>query len=138
MKDADVPSSAPAEQNGTKTKGAAETPAPPTVKAMLTANVTLLESAVRAKEIRVLAGRLMRQTTAVRKRMTADDISTFVREKLPHGGTVLLLSHLSKVCRDPAVDTCHCCRRMCVSDCLPSHDALVSHWSCIPPVCLTV
>ena len=100
MKDVDVPSSAPAEQNGAKEKGSAETPAPPTVKATLTANVSLLESAVRAKETRVLAGRLMRQTTAVRKRMTADDISTFVREKLPHGypGTVLLLSHLSKVC----------------------------------------
>ena len=101
MKDVDVPSSAPAEQNGVKKKGADEIPAPPTVKAMLTANTSLLESAVRAKETRVLAGRLMRQTTAVRKRMTADDLSAFVREVLPHGypGSVFLLSHLSKVRR---------------------------------------
>lgn len=99
MKDVDVPSSAPAEQNGVKEKGGDEAPAPPTVKAMLTANTSLLESAVRVKETRVLAGRLMRQTTAVRKRMTADDLSAFVREVLPHGypGSVFLLSHLSKV-----------------------------------------
>ena len=113
MKDVDVPSSAPAEQNGSTKKGADKTPSPPTVKAMLTANVSLLESAVRAKETRVLAGRLMRQTTAVRRRMTADDLSAFVREMLPHGypGAVLLLSHLSKVCRTPSVDQiCHCTR----------------------------
>ena len=104
MKDADAPSSAPAEQNGVDKKKADVPPSPPTVKAMLTANVALLESAVRAKETRTLAGRLMRQTTAVRKRMTADDLSAFVREMLPHGypGAVLLLSHLNKVCGNSA------------------------------------
>jgi len=100
MKDADVPSSAAPEQNGVTEKEADETPSPPTVKAMLAANVALLEAAVRAKETRVLAGRLMRQSTAVRKRMTADELSVFVMEMLPHGypGTAFLLSHLSKVC----------------------------------------
>ena len=114
MKDVDAPSSAPAEQNGIKKKGADETPLPPTVKAMLIANVSLLESAVRAKETRVLAGRLMRQTTAVRRRMTADDLSAFVREMLPHGypGSVLLLSYLSKVCQTLIDQICHCSRRV--------------------------
>lgn len=114
MKDADVPSSASAEQNGVKKTEADERPSPPSVKALLAANVALLEAAVRAKETRVLAGRLMRQTTAVRKRLTEEDLSAFVREKLPHGypGTTFLLSHLTKVtCSSPG-QAPHCCRRL--------------------------
>ncbi len=99
MKDADVPASDAVNQNGVKKKEADERPSPPSVKAMLAASVAVLEAAVRAKETRVLAGRLMRQTTAVRKRLTAEDLSAFVKEMLPHGypGTSLLLLHLSKV-----------------------------------------
>ena len=99
MTDADVPASDAVEQNGVKKKEADERPSPPSVKAMLAASVAVLEAAVRAKETRVLAGRLMRQTTAVRKRLTAEDLSAFVKEMLPHGypGTSLLLLHLSKV-----------------------------------------
>ena len=99
MKDADMPASDAVEENGVKKNEADERPSPPSVKAMLAANVALLGAAVRAKETRVLAGRLMRQTTAVRKRLTAEDLSDFVKEMLPHGypGTSLLLSHLSKV-----------------------------------------
>ncbi len=100
MKDADAPSSIPKEQSKDDKKAAHEQPSPASVKAMLSANVLLLEAAVRAKETRVLAGRLMRQTTSVRRKLTADDLSAFVRETLPHGypGTSLLLEHLSKVC----------------------------------------
>ncbi|CAK0761462.1 hypothetical protein CVIRNUC_002862 [Coccomyxa viridis] len=104
MKDADAPSSIPKEQSKDDKKAAHEQPSPPSVKAMLSANVLLLEAAVRAKETRVLAGRLMRQTTSVRRKLTADDLSAFVRETLPHGypGTSLLLEHLSK---ETAMDT---------------------------------
>ncbi len=100
MKDAEMPASEATKQNGVKKMEADERPSPPSVKLMLAANVALLEVAVRAKETRVLGGRLMRQTSAVRKRLTAEDLSAFVEETLPHGytGTSLLLSHLNKVC----------------------------------------
>ena len=120
MKDADAPSSKSKEQSKDDKKAAHEQPSPPSVKAMLSANVLLLEAAVRAKETRVLAGRLMRQTTSVRRKLTADDLSAFVRETLPHGypGTSLLLEHLSKVCLSPLKQSKHRCRCIHIVDCL--------------------
>ena len=121
MKDADASSSKSKEQSKDDKKAAHEQPSPPSVKAMLSANVLLLEAAVRAKETRVLAGRLMRQTTSVRRKLTADDLSAFVRETLPHGypGTSLLLEHLSKVCQSPLKQSKHRCRCIHIVDCLP-------------------
>ncbi len=97
MKDADA---VPSDSNtaGTDKVEKADDPPPP-VSTQLAANVSLLESAVRSKETRVLAGRLLRQTTAVRKNLSAENLSDFVKSVLPRGypGTSLLLEHLKKV-----------------------------------------
>lgn len=95
LKDAAAPSST------TKSEEAKKEPEeqPLSVSTQLTANVAFLESAVRAKETRVIAGRLLRQTTALRKRLDADSLTDFLKFVFPEGypGTSLLLSHLSKV-----------------------------------------
>ena len=95
MKDVETPSSAPKPA----AKESKEEPSPPSVSEQLAANVSLLETSVRAKETRVLVGRLLRQTTAVRKQLTADNLRDFITSTLPEGypGTTLLLSHLSNV-----------------------------------------
>ena len=74
-------------------------PAPPAVADQLSAIVALLEASVRAKETRVLVGRLLRQTTAVRCRLNTENLTAFIKATLPEGfpGTDLLLSHLSSV-----------------------------------------
>lgn len=96
LKDADA---APSDSNAAGTDKVEKADHPPPVSAQLAANISLLESAVRSKETRVLAGRLLRQTTAVRKNLTAENLSDFVTSVLPRGypGTSLLLAHLKKV-----------------------------------------
>jgi 26S proteasome regulatory subunit N3 len=73
-------------------------PPPPTPIEQLRANTELLEKAVRAKETRVLSGRLLRQTAAVRRALDADTLANYVREALPAGlpARGLLLDALSK------------------------------------------
>ncbi|BDA42686.1 probable 26S proteasome non-ATPase regulatory subunit 3 [Coccomyxa sp. Obi] len=95
MKDADA---APSDSNAAGADKVEKADHPPPVSAQLAANVSLLESAVRSKETRVLAGRLLRQTTAVRKNLNAENLSDFVKSVLPRGypGTSLLLEHLTK------------------------------------------
>jgi len=96
MKDADA---TPADSTAAKTEDTKKPDQPPSVSSQLAGNVSLLESAVRAKETRVLVGRLLRQTTAVRKRLTAENLADFVKSVLPQNypGTSLLLMHLNKV-----------------------------------------
>lgn len=96
MKDADA---APSDSTAARTEKKETAEQPPSVSAQLATNVSLLESAVRAKETRVLVGRLLRQTTAVRKQLTAENLADFVKNVLPRGypGTSLLLAHLNKV-----------------------------------------
>jgi len=73
-------------------------PPPPTPIEQLRANTELLEKAVRAKETRVLSGRLLRQTAAVRRALDADTLAGYVREALPAGlpARDMLLDALSK------------------------------------------
>ena len=76
-----------------------EPPAPPpTPIEQLRANTELLEKAVRAKETRVLSGRLLRQTAAVRRQLDAEVLAEYVREALPAvlPSRGVLLAHLSK------------------------------------------
>ena len=50
---------------------------------VLRSNVHLIEKAVAQKETRTLFGRLLRQTAAVRKQLTAHDLQAFLAEALP-------------------------------------------------------
>ncbi len=57
--------------------------APPAVGEQLRAIVGLIEQAVRHKETRVAFSKVLRQTQAARRRMTAADVQAFVRSTLP-------------------------------------------------------
>ena len=97
MKDAEAPSTT-AKPPSKESKEDAP-PAPPAVADQLFAIVALLEASVRAKETRVLVGRLLRQTTAVRCRLNTENLTSFIKATLPDGfpGTDFLLSQLSSV-----------------------------------------
>lgn len=58
-------------------------PAPPTTAASLAANIKLIEKAVKAKETRAVFGKLLRQTAAVRRRLTSGGLQAFVSSVLP-------------------------------------------------------
>ena len=88
-----------------------EPPAPPpTPIEQLRANTELLEKAVRAKETRVLSGRLLRQTAAVRRQLDAEVLAGYVREALPAAlpSRGVLLAHLSKAQLARCLDTIAC------------------------------
>ncbi len=57
--------------------------APPSISDQLKANVSLIEKAVRHKETRAVFGKLLRQTAAVRRELTAKDLHAFVSSTLP-------------------------------------------------------
>ena len=50
---------------------------------LLCQNIHLLEEAVHVKETSLCLGRLLRQTTAVRKKMTERDIAQVISTKIP-------------------------------------------------------
>ncbi len=56
--------------------------APPSISDQLKANVSLIEKAVRHKETRAVFGKLLRQTTAVRRQLTARDLQAFISSTL--------------------------------------------------------
>lgn len=60
-------------------------PAPPSVSDQLKSNIGLVEKAVRNKETRAAFGKLLRQTTAVRKQLTGSDLQAFFNANLPQG-----------------------------------------------------
>lgn len=65
---------------------AAAAPAePPKVQDSLKNIVALLEKSVKLKDTRMLGGRLLRQTAAARKQLTADAIADFLAAALPAG-----------------------------------------------------
>ena len=63
--------------------------------------LVLLERSVRAKDTKVIVGRLMRQTAAVRSRLEPEVLTTFIEEALPaeHSTKTYLASQISKVRR---------------------------------------
>ncbi|GAB4816156.1 hypothetical protein N2152v2_003202 [Parachlorella kessleri] len=61
-----------------------EGPAPPTISERLRANVSLIEKAVRQKETRAVFGKLLRQTTGIRRQLTAKDLHKFLGTAVPH------------------------------------------------------
>lgn len=87
MRDAEAPGK---EKEGKGQEGAgkkgeepAAPPPPPKPLAVLRANAALIEKAVAQKETRTLFGRVLRQTAAVRRRLTAADLVSFLEGALP-------------------------------------------------------
>jgi 26S proteasome regulatory subunit N3 len=82
---------------------AADQDAKPDPKAILKGIVALLENSVSAKDTRLLMGRLMRQTAALRKDLSAELLGWFVKHHLDSGvaSYSYLLQALEKV-RAPA------------------------------------
>jgi hypothetical protein len=62
-----------------------EKDAGPTLHEQLKANVALLEKAVRCKDLRLIQGKLQRQTAVSRKQLTPEALASFVSEVLPVG-----------------------------------------------------
>ena len=62
-------------------------------------NLALLEQAVALKELRLISGRLQRQTAAVRRELSAPVLLDVVQDALPTGTPIRdqLLLHLQKV-----------------------------------------
>ncbi len=89
---------APKADAAAKGEEAAAAP-PPAVGEQLRAIVGLIELAVRHKETRVAFSKVLRQTQAARRRMTAADVQAFVRSTLPEGSASrdALLEHLQEV-----------------------------------------
>ncbi|KAL4443741.1 hypothetical protein ABPG75_011478 [Micractinium tetrahymenae] len=58
-------------------------PAAPSPLAVLRSGVTLIKKAVEQKETRTLFGRVLRQTAAVRRHLTAAELTTFLEGALP-------------------------------------------------------
>ena len=71
-------------------------------------NLALLEQAVALKELRLISGRLQRQTAAVRRALTAPVLLDVVQDALPTGTPTRdqLLQHLQKVIHNTSSD-CH-------------------------------
>lgn len=88
-------------------------PAPPSVADQLRAQVALIDKAVRLKETRAF-GKLLRQTTAIRRQLTAADLQSFVAATLTAGwpGAQTLLQYLG-----PQVRCAACPARLpCITD----------------------
>lgn len=65
----------------------------------LTANVALIEKSVKAKETRMGAGKLLRSTAGIRRRLTSSILQDFIRAQLPDDSPLrhTLLAALDKV-----------------------------------------
>lgn len=97
-KDTEMKDKAAAEAPAAATEAAPEA-APPTVADSLAANIKLIGKAVQAKETRAVFGKVLRQTAAVRKQLTAGELQAFVSSVLPadHPSAQTLLTALAQV-----------------------------------------
>ncbi len=80
---------------------------PPTVQELLKAIVSLIESSVKAKDTRMLAGRLLRQTATIRKMLSSAVLHEFISKYLVDAESstskAFLLSQLDKVTARAAI-----------------------------------
>ncbi len=85
-----------ADANGTEEK---EQPPKLTLAAQLRANVALLERAVQAKDTRLIVGRLLRQTAAIRQQVRPQMLKSLIEGFLPTSCPTrsLMLEHLAQV-----------------------------------------
>ena len=92
--------------------GIKEEPLKASASLQLASILVLLEKAVKVKDTKLLVGRLLRQTAAVRKQLTPDVLNTFLEEALPahHPTRSFLLEQLTKVSNllrgEPAASLC--------------------------------
>ena len=95
MKDAE-PNTTKASTSEAETLPEAETKLSP--KDQLAANLAVLEKAVSLKETRMISGRLLRQTAAIRHQLTPQILSDFVTKALPEDATMgpILLKQLKQ------------------------------------------
>lgn len=96
MKDAE-PASTKASTSETDVTPEADARLSPTDQ--LAANLAVLEKAVSLKETRMISGRLLRQTAAIRHQLTPQILSDFVTKALPEDATMkpVLLKQLKQV-----------------------------------------
>lgn len=96
MKDAE-PTDTKASTSETDTAPEPEAKLSPTDQ--LAANLAVLEKAVSLKETRMISGRLLRQTAAIRHQLTPQILSDFVTKALPEDATMgpILLKQLRQV-----------------------------------------
>lgn len=78
-------------------------PAKLTVAAQLRANITLLERAVQTKDTRLIVGRLLRQTAAIRQQLQPSILKGLVEGVLPDSCPTrsLMMEQLSQVTSHP-------------------------------------
>ena len=71
----------------------------PNTSVQLANILVLLERSVKAKDTKMIVGRLMRQTAAVRSQLEPEVLTTFIEEALPpgHPSRVYLVSQIGKV-----------------------------------------
>jgi hypothetical protein len=81
------------------TEPAPQTQALASVEDKLKAVVALVEKSVKAKDTRLLIGRLLRQTASVRKQLTASNVKCFLQQTLPADleSRAFLCSHVEQV-----------------------------------------
>jgi 26S proteasome regulatory subunit N3 len=92
-----------------KPEEASAAAAPPaTDEEVLKSIVALLEKSVKAKDTRLLMGRLLRQTAAVRKQLSPAAIKAFLRQTLPTEleAQAFLAAHLEVQWPHGPVPTC--------------------------------
>ena len=80
--------------------GAASTPeSETTASGQLASILVLLEKSVRVKDTKMIVGRLMRQTAAIRTRLDDYVLTSFIEEALPaeHSTRVFLISQVKTV-----------------------------------------
>lgn len=96
MKDAE-PTTTKASTSEAEASTEAEAKLSPTDQ--LAANLAVLEKAVSLKETRMISGRLLRQTAAIRHQLTPQILSDFVTKALPEDATMgpILLKQLKQV-----------------------------------------
>ena len=89
--------------NGNTPKEEPAGPVPVSVEAQLETCLKLLDRAVRAKDTRLIAGRLLRQIATLRSNLTAEILFAFVEQTLPQSFSAreTLLNVLHQVCLEP-------------------------------------
>ena len=91
---------APATAEG-RAKEEPKKPEPATPLEVLQGALSLLEKAVNMRDVRLITGRLLRQTAAARKRLSAELLAAFAGAALPEGNEsrARVLAALSQVRR---------------------------------------
>ena len=70
-------------ENGDASKDHKPGPIPINVETQLDNSLKLLDRAVRIKDTRLISGRLLRQTAAIRSKLTAEILYAFIEQTLP-------------------------------------------------------